>query len=113
MTKIKFFKSNDQFIGLECSGHTGYAEYNKDILCATLSGIIQTGILGFTKVLNIKGSLSRKDKKGYIKFELPKKINHNKLQECQIIFKTMHISILDLIEGYSQYISMEVIEDVY
>ena len=113
MTKIKFFKSNDQFIGLECMGHTGYAEYDKDVLCASLSGIIQSGILGFDKVLGIKGTMSRRDKDGYIKYELPKNLDAKKLEDSQIIFKTIYESIKDLISGYSQYISMEVIEDVY
>ena len=113
MTKIKFFKRNDQFIGLECSGHTGYAEYNKDVLCASLSGIIQSGILGLNKVLNINGKLNRKDEEGYIKYELPKNLDDKKLLDSQIILMTMYESIKDLCSGYSQYISMEVIEDVY
>ena len=39
MTKVKFFKSNDQFIGLECSGHTGYADEGEDVLCAAISAM--------------------------------------------------------------------------
>ena len=113
MTKIKFFKINENFVGIECSGHTDYAEFNKDILCASLSGIVQSGILGLTKVLKIDGKLTRKDKNGYIKFELPVDLEENKLTCSQIIFKTMYESILDLQSGYSQYISMEVIDDVY
>lgn len=113
MTKIKFFKRNDQFIGLECSGHTGYAEYDKDVLCASLSGIIQSGILGFNNVLKIDGKLVRRDDAGYIKYELPKNLDDNTLRDSQIIFKTIYESIKDLISGYSQYISMEVIENVY
>ena len=113
MTKVKFFKSNDQFIGLECSGHTGYAEYNNDVLCASLSGIIQTGIMGFINVLKINGTLKRHDEDGYIKYELPKDLNNNIMHDCQIIFKTIYAGVKDLSQGYSQYISMEVIDDVY
>ena len=113
MTKIKFFKVNENFVGVECSGHTGYAEFNKDILCASISSIIQSGILGLTKVISVNGKLSRDDEKGYIKFELPVNLDNNKLSHSQIIFKTMYESIKDLQKGYSQYISMEVIDDVY
>ena len=113
MTKIKFFKRNDQFIGLECSGHTGYAEYNKDVLCASLSGIIQSGILGLNKVLNINGRLKRKDDEGYIKYELPKDLDKEIYSKSQVLLQTLYISILDLMEGYSKYISMEVIENDY
>ena len=113
MTKIKFFKNNKNFVGIECSGHTDYAEFNKDVLCASLSGVIQSGILGLTEVLKIKGNLVRRDKKGYIKFELPADLEENKLKDSQILFKTMYKTILSLLKQYSQYISMEVIDDVY
>ena len=113
MTSIKFFKRNDQFVGLECSGHTGYAEYDKDILCASLSGIIQSGILGFDKVLGIKGIMSRRDKDGYIKVELPHVLDQEKIDKAQILLETLLVSVQDLQEGYSSYISMEVIENVY
>ena len=29
MTKFKFFKNDNNFVGFECSGHTGYDEYGK------------------------------------------------------------------------------------
>ena len=113
MTKIKFFKRQDKFVGFECSGHTGYSEYGKDILCAALSGMTQSCILGITNVLNIKTRVNRKDKDGYLKIELPKDLDTDKLDASQILLETLYLSIEDLIEGYSKYISMEVIGNDY
>ena len=112
MTKIKFFKKNENIVGFECLGHTGYADEN-DVLCATISGIVQGGILGILKVLKINAKLSRDDDRGYIRIELPECISDDNLKSSQIIFLTIKESIEDLIQGYSQYISMEVIENVY
>lgn len=113
MTKIKFFKNKDIIVGLESSGHTGFDSFGKDILCATLSGIVQSSYLGLSKVLGIAVNLTRNDKEGYMKIELPSELSKQLLEKSQIIFLTVEESIKDLMSGYSQYISMEVIENVY
>ena len=113
MTKIKFFKAQDRFVGFECSGHTGYDEFGRDILCATLSGITQTCVMGIQNVLNIKASVNRNDDNGYLKIELPHNLDESKLRDSQILLETLYISVSDLISGYSKYISMEVIENDY
>ena len=41
MIKIKY---NDEFTNLKITGHAGYAEYGQDIVCASVSSIIQTSI---------------------------------------------------------------------
>ena len=110
MTILKFFKTNGKFVKLECSGHTDYDEFGKDVLCATISGIVQSCYLGLREVLNINAKLERKLDDGYIKFELPRDIDNNKLNQSQILFETVYVSIEDLQKGYSKYISMEVIE---
>jgi uncharacterized protein YsxB (DUF464 family) len=113
MTKFKFFKNDNNFVGFECSGHTGYGEFGEDVLCATISGITQSVVLGLTKVLDLKIGLKRNDKKGHLKVELPNDINFDKMQSAQVLIGTLYESIKDLIIGYSSYISMEVIENVY
>ena len=110
MTNLKFFKKDDKFVKVECSGHTEYAEFGKDVLCATISGIVQSCFLGLKDVLGLKMRLIRKENDGYIKFELPSDIEKEKLFQSQILFETLYISIKDLCKGYSKYISMEVIE---
>ena len=85
MTKIKFFKSNNLFVGFECSGHTGYEEYGKDVLCATISGISQSVVLGLTKVLNINVDMKKDDKKGHLKVELPSDLSLDKMQSAQVL----------------------------
>ena len=110
MTKIKFFKNDNNLVGFECSGHTGYEEYGKDVLCATISGITQSAILGLTKVLGINVKFERNEKVGLLKVELPNVLSEDKMQKAQVILNTVYVSIQDLTLGYSSYISMEVIE---
>ena len=113
MTKIKFFKKLDMFVGYEISGHTGYADSGEDILCSAISSLTQGVALGITKVCNIDASIVRDDDSGYLKIELPKIISDIDIQKVQVLFETLYVSLKDLVEGYSDYISMEVIGNVY
>ena len=113
MTKIKFFKVQDGYNGFECSGHTVYAKSGKDILCAAISSITQSCVMGITKVLKINAKVNKDDDSGYLKIELPNNLNKEDFIKSQVLFDTLYISILDLMEGYSKYISMEVIENDY
>ena len=111
MTDIKFFKNNGVFVGFECTGHSGYAKSGKDIVCAAISSLTQSVVLGLQDVCNAKIEVSDND--GYLKVELPKSLSKTKLDKAQVIFETLYIGIEDLKKGYSKYISMEVIEYVY
>lgn len=109
MTKIKFYKVDNKYFKIEATGHTGYAECGKDILCASVSSILQSGALGLKEVLKLNPTIQNTTD-GYILIELP--INE-KLQDAQVLFLTMLESIKDLQSGYSRYIKLEVIDYVY
>ena len=113
MTKIKLFKRKDVFVMIECSGHTGYDIEGRDIVCASVSSIVQSCMLGITKTLGIRAKVTRRDRDGYIKLELPLDTDKELMDKAQLLIKVLEDSITDLLKGYSKYISMEVIEDVY
>ena len=108
MTDIKFFKNNGIFIGFECSGHTGFAKSGKDIVCSAISSLTQSVVIGLQEV-----RMTMDDSKGYLKVIIPQDIEERKIKDSQILLETLYLSVKDLSIGYSKYISMEVIENVY
>ena len=108
MTNVVVTKQNGNIVKVVCSGHSGYAEFGSDIVCASISSIVQTAVLGLIKVLKLKIKLNRKNDAGYIEFELPKNISKNLMHDAQIILGTMLEGLKDLSEGYSKYIKLEV-----
>ena len=42
MIKVRIKKSNDIIESINCIGHAGYADYGKDIVCASFSTMIIT-----------------------------------------------------------------------
>lgn len=113
MTKVKFIKNNNNYVALHVSGHTGYGEEGSDILCASISSIVQAGALGILKVLNVDAAIERDDEKGLFKIQLPCNLG-DKYNETNIIFETIKVSLLDLTQGYKKYLKLEeVCDDVY
>ncbi len=113
MTHIKFLTKNKNIVAFEISGHTGYADWGKDILCSAISAISQSACLGIQKVLKINAIVNKNDKTGYLKLVLPKNLSDELLKKSQIILKTMQLSIEDLTFDYGDYIKLEVQDEIY
>ena len=113
MTNIKINYKNNNIVSFEISGHTGYADFGKDILCASISSISQMTVLGITKVLKIKANVERNDKKGYLKMVLPKDISSEDMQKAQTLLVTMQTSLQDLLFDYGEFINLEVKNEIY
>ena len=108
MTKVVISKKNNKIFDVECDGHTNYGEKGEDIVCASLSSIVQTAVLGLLMIVMVELKMKRDDEAGYLKFTLPEKLNAEQdLQACAIL-DTMLCGISDLYESFSDYIELEV-----
>lgn len=107
MTNITIKVKNEKIVSFEVSGHTGYDDAGKDILCAAISSITQSACLGIAKVLKINAQIKKNDKQGYLKLSLPNDISNEMLDKAQIILNTMKISLQDLLFDYGDYIKLE------
>lgn len=107
MTNVTLKLRNENIISFEVSGHTGYDNAGKDIVCAAISSITQSACLGIVKVLKINAQIKKNDKQGYLKLTLPENISNEMLDKAQIILNTMKISLQDLLFDYGDYIKLE------
>ncbi|MBR2967725.1 MAG: ribosomal-processing cysteine protease Prp, partial [Clostridia bacterium] len=71
MTVVEVVRKSNHIVSLSADGHTGYGVEGEDIVCAALSSIIQTALLGLMQVAGINVKFTRKDSDGFLKFELP------------------------------------------
>ncbi|MBQ7453057.1 MAG: ribosomal-processing cysteine protease Prp [Clostridia bacterium] len=108
MTKVRITKLNNRIVEVECDGHTGYGVYGEDIVCASLSSVVQTALLGLLAVAKIDVQLERDDEKGYLKFSVQKDLDGEELIKTNAILDTMMCGISDLVEGFSDFIDLEV-----
>ena len=61
MTRVIIIKKNNEICEVECDGHTNYGEKGEDIVCASLSSIVQTAVLGLLMVCFIELDMKRDD----------------------------------------------------
>lgn len=108
MTRVTIYKRNNKIAIVECDGHTNYGERGEDIVCAALSSVVQTALLGLLVVAEVDVKIDRDDKRGYLKFSLPNNLNDADSQKCEIILQTMLCGISDLHTGFSDFIELEV-----
>ena len=108
MTKVTVSKKNDKIFEVECDGHTNYGEKGEDIVCASLSSIVQTAVLGLLMIVMIELDMERDDEQGYLKFTLPEKLDETQEIQAAAILDTMLCGISDLYESFSDYIELEV-----
>lgn len=107
MTEVKVFSRSGNICGVVMSGHTGYDEYGKDIVCAALSTLIQTLETGLAEVLSIKGVRSEtREDEGYVSIDWDEPEN----PMAGIIADTV-VRVLGSIEkSYPSYVKLTEVE---
>ena len=108
MTTVKFGKSGNRIVSVECDGHTGYGVEGEDIVCAALSSIVQTAVLGLMRVAGINVEYTVRQEEGYLKAVRPKNLSERQTHDADVILSTLLLGVSDLYEGFSDFINLEV-----
>ena len=108
MTTVTFKKNQDnEILEFIADGHTNYGVEGEDIVCAGVSSIIQTAALGILMKARVEAKITKDDKKGYLKLELPKGLDVVQRHDCNVILDTMVLGLADLQENYSDFIELK------
>ncbi len=108
MTNVVVVKHNNSIVSVECDGHTGYGVEGEDVVCAALSSIVQTALLGLLQVVGVRVDYKADEKRGYLKMTLPEDMDRKMRRECDIVLDTMLLGVADLNQGYSDFVNLEV-----
>ena len=109
MTNIKIKKQDEYIICVECSNHTGFADYGKDIVCAGVSTLVQSATNSVQKLTNVKNKLVIDKKSGYLKFELVDiDISSLGFHDAEVILNSMLCGLEDFQKQYPKYVRLEV-----
>src|SRR5574344_970770 len=80
MIKINITKENEVITNINVNGHSGYDEYGKDIVCASVSSIIITTINGLLRLDS--DSIKYEEKDVFINIDI---LKHNDVIDVLII----------------------------
>ena len=101
MIDVTFFLQNDNFIGYELKGHSDYAEFGSNIVCAAVSSAVYLTANNITDFLNVNADVTVSD--GYMK------LTANDERAIPLI-KGLYAHLLQLQEQYNNDILVKTTE---
>lgn len=103
MILIDVYRNKNNHI-TQCTvkGHAGYEEHGKDIVCAAISGIVCTAVLGMQQVAKVDGIYETSS--GYSSIRPLESEN----EKIQTIFETMVLGLTEISKQYSHYVKVNV-----
>lgn len=103
MTKCEFLIRDKIFYGFKVTGHVGFDVKGKDVVCAAISALTQSSVIGLKDVMKLNVDYSIKD--GFVECKI---IESN---ECaQNMIKTLHDALLQLSKQYPKNVSFFEVE---
>lgn len=105
MTEITVWSKRGRLVGFDAIGHTGYAEAGEDIVCAAVSAITQTAVIGITEVLKAPCALDISD--GELHLMLGKTVKGKQFEQAELILGTMLAGLRSIETDYSDYLKLE------
>lgn len=105
-----FSTFDGKFIGFRAEGHTGYAPKGEDIVCAAVSSLIQSTILGLEKLVGIGITLQTNQESGLIQCLLTEERSANKSQKADLLLGTMFLGLEQIAENYDKHVKISIKE---
>ena len=107
MINVTFFKdSSDQFVGFELSGHAGYDEYGKDIVCASVSVLVINTINSIEKFTDDNFKCDADEESGLIKLHPNVKLSN----ESKLLLNSLYLGISEIAQENKKYITVKIKE---
>ena len=98
MVRVTVLRERGTPVGFELTGHADQGAYGEDIVCAGISAITETALLGITDVLKLDAAAAAED--GHVRCELSRDIAGEDLAKAAIVFNTMIAGLTSLQQAY-------------
>ena len=98
MITVTVTRENGNPVGFRVSGHANMGEYGEDLVCAAVSAIVQTAILGITEVCHISAGVSIDE--GETVCILNKDASADEIQRAGIVIDTMIAGLRSIQQSY-------------
>lgn len=104
MITVKIGRIGDFVTRLTVTGHAGYADEGKDIVCAAVSAIAQTAVLGL-RAFGVNPKV--KTKNGFLDVSVSVPEERESYLAAKAIFETAILGLKDIHEGYPAFVGLE------
>jgi uncharacterized protein YsxB (DUF464 family) len=107
MIRIEFLKSPQGWHGFRAQGHSGYADQGQDIVCAAVSALTQTAVLGLTEVVGVPCQVVVSEEDGLLECLLPRELPHDQWQRSQLILGVLFTGLKATEKEYKRYVRVK------
>lgn len=105
MIQVDIFYQESGIKGFTVTGHAGYAPSGEDIVCAAVSVLTQTALLGLNDYLHSKPQW-KIDDQGFLECWLAQGMTAGDEEKSQVILHTMELGLLNIQQSYEQYLTI-------
>ena len=98
MVRVTVLREQGIPVGFQLAGHADQGAYGEDIVCAGISAITETALLGITDVLKLDAAWARED--GHVSCELNRDTAPEDLEKAAVVFDTMIAGLTSLQQAY-------------
>jgi len=103
MVGVRFFrKSNGIIDGFILDGHTECAPHGEDVVCAGVSALAQSILLGLIEVVGAKVDYCKEE--GYLECRV---LKNSEQREIQVLLNTLYLSLKRMEEDYPDFIEVK------
>lgn len=107
MIKIIINREDDDTIkSISSTGHSGYAKEGSDIVCASVSVLLQNAQKTFEEILNIETFFTLDENKPSLSITLPK-LDGYESKMADLIMKSTVNGLYDLADTFPKYINIK------
>ena len=107
MTNITIVKIKQNVTTIEATGHSGYAQEGSDIVCAAVSTLLEHLINGLTEIVKVKVDYVVDETIPHLSVTLPKDLDKETMINCQILMKSVEMSLKQVADGYQKFIKIK------
>jgi len=103
MVGVRFFRGPDGLIdGFVLDGHTECAPHGEDVVCAGVSALAQSILLGLVEV--VKADVDFCKNEGFLECKV---LKHSDQREIQVLLNTFYLSMKRMEEDYPKFIKVK------
>ena len=104
MVHVTVIRERGTPVGFELTGHADQGAYGEDIVCAGISAITETALLGITDVLKLDAAAAAED--GHVRCELSREAAPEDMEKAAIVFNTMIAGLASIKEAYPKSLKL-------
>ena len=98
MITVTVVREQGTVVGFTVSGHANRGAYGEDLVCAAVSAVVQTAILGIREVLNISAGVSIQEGQTFCILE--QGVTPKATERAAIVFDTMLLGLKSIQASY-------------